>query len=357
MGEVDAAFIQEPHHRPHPSLAQEAQGIPLIDLSSPDVDALIDDIGHACKQWGFFQIINHGVPSERRLRLEAAARKFFHLSSNEKRKVRRDARKVLGYYDTEHTKNVRDWKEVFDYTVQEPTLAAASIDPDDDRVAHWENQWPQNPPEMREACQEYAKDMVELASRLMELISMSLGLPPRRFEDFFKDHTSSTRINRYPPCPSPELALGVGPHKDPGVLTILAQDEVGGLEVKRKSDGQWVGVKPIPNTYIINLGDVLQVWTNGQYQSVDHRVMVNSAKERFSIPFFLNPSHYTTVEPLEELTNDQNPAKYKSYNWGKFALTRKRSNFTKLPVENIQIHHFQNIPTHSYLRDCPRIFG
>ncbi|KAK4258725.1 hypothetical protein QN277_005142 [Acacia crassicarpa] len=357
MAPVNAACIQEPTHRPDPPLLQEAQGIPLIDLSSPDVDAIVHDIGHACRQWGFFQIINHGVPLQRLHRVEEAVRKFFHLSLDEKRKVRRDARKVMGYYDTEHTKNVADWKEVFDYTANEPTLAAASVDEDDDRVAYWENQWPQNPPEMREACQEYAKDMLELATRLMELIAMSLGLPARRFEEFFRDHTSSGRINRYPPCPSPELVLGVGPHKDPGVLTILAQDEVGGLEVKRKSDGQWIGVKPIPDAYIINLGDVLQVWTNGQYESVEHRVMVNSVKERFSIPFFLNPSHYTMVAPLEELTQEQNAVNYRSYNWGKFALTRKRSNFMKLQVENIQIQHFKNIPSQHYIPDSPRVFG
>lgn len=150
MAEVmNLDFIQELEHRPDPCLKQEAQGIPFIDLSSPDVDALVHDIGHACRQWGFFQIINHGVPSELRHKLEEASRKFFHLSMDEKRKVRRDAGKVLGYYDTENTKNVRDWKEVFDYTVQQPTLAAASVDEDDHRVAHWENQWPQRPSEMR----------------------------------------------------------------------------------------------------------------------------------------------------------------------------------------------------------------
>ncbi|XP_054778984.1 protein DMR6-LIKE OXYGENASE 2-like [Prosopis cineraria] len=341
MGEVDVAFIQEPHHRPNPSLIQEAQGFPLIDLSSPDVDALVYDIGHACKQWGFFQIINHGVPPEHRQKLEETARKFFHLSLDEKRKVRRGIGNVFGYYDTEHTKNVRDWKEVFDYAVKETTLAAASVDDDDDEVAIWENQWPQNPSEMREVCQAYAKDMVELAMRLLELIAMSLGLPPRRFEEFFKDQTSNVRLNRYPRCPSPHLALGVGRHKDAGVLTILAQDDVGGLEVKRKSDGQWVGVKPIPNAYIINVGDVIQVWTNGEYESVEHRVIANSEKERFSIPFFLNPSHYTVVEPLEEITDEQNQPRYRPYNWGKFQLTRKRSNFMKLDCENIQIHHFK----------------
>ena len=111
----------------------------------------------------------------------------------------------------------------------------------------------------REACEEYAEDMVELSLKIMELIALSLGLPAKRFHGFFKDQTSFIRLNHYPPCPSPELALGVGRHKDAGVLTVLAQDHVGGLQVKRKSDGQWVLVKPTPDAYIINVGDTIQV--------------------------------------------------------------------------------------------------
>ena len=305
------------------------------------LDRLVKEIGSACKEWGFFQVINHGVPLDHRHKVEAAAREFFGESKEEKNKVRRDAVKVLGYYDTEHTKNVRDWKEVFDFSVEEPTLVPASLDPHNQDVTHWHNQWPHYPPYLREVCQEYAKDMVKLALELMELIALSLGLPQKRFHEFFKDQTSFIRLNHYPPCPSPHLALGVGRHKDSGVLTILAQDDVGGLEVKRKSDGEWVRVRPTPNAYIINVGDMIQVWSNEAYESVEHRVMVNSEKERFSIPFFLNPSHYTMVEPLEELVNENNPAKYKPYNWGKFLVTRKRSNFMKLDVENIQIYNFK----------------
>ena len=211
----------------------------------------------------------------------------------------------------------------------------------------------------------------------MELISLSLGLPANRMNGFFEDdHTSFMRLNHYPPCPIPHLALGVGRHKDAGALTVLAQDDVGGLEVKRKIDGQWILVKPTPDAYIINAGDIIQVtsfcdsfsssfypqehqsiydwicwclqilhiqvWSNDKYESVEHRVMVNSERERFSIPFFFNPAHYTWVEPLEELINERNPPKYKAYNWGKFFSTKKRSNFKKLEVENIEICHFKN---------------
>ena len=122
----------------------------------------------------------------------------------------------------------------------------------------------------REISQEYGQEMEKLAYKLMELIALSLGLPADRFHGFFKDQTSFIRLNHYPPCPTPELALGVGRHKDGGALTILAQDDVGGLEVKRKTDGEWVRVKPTPDAYIINVGDIIQVTLSN--------IQINSAK-------------------------------------------------------------------------------
>ncbi|KAJ1398405.1 Oxoglutarate/iron-dependent dioxygenase [Sesbania bispinosa] len=331
-----------------------AEGIPLIDLSPlnyqdehtniPDsIEGIVNQIGSACKEWGFFQVINHKVPLDKRQRIEQVARKFFALSLEEKLKVRRDAINVLGYFEAEHTKNVRDWKEIYDFNVQEPTFIPPSIEPDDEQNVQfkWDNRWPQNPPEFREACQEYAQEVEKLAHKLMELIALSLGLVPNRFRGFFRHNTSNIRLNHYPPCPYPHLALGLGRHKDTGVLTVLAQDDVGGLEVRRKSDGEWIRVKPIFNSFIINVGDMIQVWSNDAYESVEHRVMVNSEKDRFSIPFFLKPALYTDVKPLEELTDHRNPPKYKSINWGHFRTTRMRSNFAKSNVENLQIYHFK----------------
>lgn len=106
---------------------------------------------------------------------------------------------------------------------------------------------------------EYAQELEKLSYKLLELIALSLGLAKNRLNGFFKDSTTFIRLNHYPPCPIPDLALGVGRHKDAGALTVLTQDEVGGLEVKRKTDGEWVRVKPTPNAYIINVGDIIQV--------------------------------------------------------------------------------------------------
>ncbi|MED6126215.1 hypothetical protein PIB30_076168 [Stylosanthes scabra] len=204
---------------------------------------------------------------------EAAAGEFFGESTEEKNKVTRDAVIVLGYSDTEHTKNVRDWKEVFDFSVEEPTLVHASLDPHQHDLTHWHNQWPHYPPHLRDVCQEYAKDMVKLALELMELIALILGLAQKRFHGFFKDKTSFIRLNHDPPCPSPHFALGVGRHKDAGVLTILAQNDAG---------GKWVRVRPTPNAYIINVGDNIQIWSNESYESVEQSsVMVNSEKDSY----------------------------------------------------------------------------
>jgi len=194
----------------------------------------------------------------------------------------------------------------------------------------------------REALEEYAEAMEELAFKILELIARSLNLRPDRLHGFFRDQTTFIRLNHYPPCPSPDLALGVGRHKDAGALTVLYQDDVGGLDVRRRSDGEWVRVKPVPNSFVINVGDVIQVWSNDTYESAEHRVSVNSAiMERFSMRYSLNPASYTMVEPLEELVSEQSPARYDAYNWGEFFSTRRNSNFKKLNVENIQIAHFR----------------
>ncbi|XP_058081052.1 protein DMR6-LIKE OXYGENASE 2-like [Magnolia sinica] len=347
--EVDLAFIQPLEQRPKLSI-NEAESIPLIDLSplnSPNSDdpkaiaGLVAQIGAACSEWGFFQVINHGVPWDLRRRVESASKKFFDLPLEEKRKVQRDEVNPMGYYDTEHTKNVRDWKEVFDFAAEDPTFIPVFNKPGAHEIKLPSNQWPEYPPEFREACTEYSRGVQKLAFKLLELISLSLNLPRKRLNGFFEEQTTFLRLNHYPPCPSPHLALGVGRHKDSGALTVLAQDDVGGLEVKRKIDGEWIRVKPVPDSYIINVGDIIQVWSNDKYESVEHRVVVNEERERFSIPLFFNPAQYVVVKPLEELINEENPPKFKEYSWGDFFKARVNSNFKKMDVENVQVDHFK----------------
>lgn len=162
MGEVDPAFIQDVEHRPKLA-ANQAEGIPLIDLAaltwdspfdgavadSAAIKGLVAEIGEACKKWGFFAVVNHGVAAEKREAVEREAREFFAQGLAEKKKVRREEKRATGYYEAEHTKNVRDWKEVFDFTVQEPTLVPASHEDDEEGVVELTNQWPEYPPGLR----------------------------------------------------------------------------------------------------------------------------------------------------------------------------------------------------------------
>ncbi|XP_047087742.1 jasmonate-induced oxygenase 2-like [Lolium rigidum] len=342
---MDQAFVQAPEHRPKAFIA-EAAGIPVIDLSplaagdQAGVEALAAEVGRASREWGFFVVVRHGVPDDTMARALEAQRAFFAMPAERKAAVRRDAVAPLGYYESEHTKNVRDWKEVFDFFPREPPLAAAVADGE----LVFVNKWPQDLPGFREALEEYAKAMEELALKLLELISQSLGLKPDRLHGFFKgDQTQTTfvRLNHYPPCPSPDLALGVTRHKDAGALTVLHQDDVGGLDVRRRSDGEWVRVSPVPGSLVVNVGDIVQVWSNDRYQSAEHRASVNSRKERFSLPYFFNPGSGAMIEPLEELVSDDSPPRYRAYNWGVFFRTKRSSNFKKLAVENLQIAHFK----------------
>ncbi|CAA6657760.1 unnamed protein product [Spirodela intermedia] len=321
---MDEAFYQDPEHRPKPTVG-EAGEIPLIDLSPLAAESaearqalpgLLDQVEAACMDWGFLQVVNHGVPLELLEGLQLAAREFFALPAEEKAQVRRDA--------------VNPWG-----TTKGSTRRTSGTG-----KRFWTS-W--CPARRRDAGQRYGRAVEELAFKLLELISLTLGLPAKRLNEFFEGGSPSTfiRLNYYPPCPAPHLALGVGRHKDAGALTVLAQDDVGGLDVKRRSDGEWVRVKPIPGSLIINVGDIIQVWSNDKYESAEHRVSVNSERERFSIPFFFNPDMSTMIEALEELVSDGAPRKYEAYNWGMFFKTRKDSNFGKLAAENIQIHHFK----------------
>ncbi|KAI5386865.1 hypothetical protein KIW84_073129 [Lathyrus oleraceus] len=182
MGEIDPAFVQEQEHRPKLSIIK-AKGIPEIDLSPlfhrqvpnpPAVESLVKEIRSACKEWGFFQVTNHGVPPSLRHKLEEASRVFF--AQSEKKKVVRQ---------------------------------------DMNLITQWTNQSPQYPPNFRVIIEEYIEEMEKMAYKLLELIALSLGDEAKRFEEFFKDQTSFIRFNHYPSCPYPHLALALDDTKMP----------------------------------------------------------------------------------------------------------------------------------------------
>ncbi|KAK2994224.1 hypothetical protein RJ640_006844 [Escallonia rubra] len=321
--------------------------VPVIDLSASNSSdsngaaGVVAEIGDACEKWGVFQVINHGVPLELHERFELAMKKFFAQPLVEKRKMRKDI-DPLNPYDygyEEFSKKVEDWKEVFDFPLEKEM--PVSCDTNNTQTREAIPQWPEYPPEFREACEAYGREMEKLSFRLLELISMSLGLQKQRLHGFFKDHTSMGRLIHCPPCPTPQLALGTHAHTDVGALTILSQDDAGGLEGQRTIDGKWLPVQFVPNAYVINVGDMLEVWSNKKYVSLVHRAKVNSERERFSIPFFFNPAQYVTMEPIEELTNEQTPAKYRAFSWGKYYNSRKYGNFKNPDMQVLRLKHFR----------------
>ncbi|CAI8585086.1 unnamed protein product [Vicia faba] len=282
MGEIHSAYILSTEPRPN------SHHRPLTNEPKKT----------SSQKWGFFHIINHGVSSD-----------LINKVANETKKL-------------------------FELRIQYPS----NDDPNDLDLWTLKNHWPQSLPHFRETIAEYGAKLEKLS---LELISLSLGLPGDKFFDCFENQLSLVRLNYYPPCPSPDLALGIGPHKDPCVLTIVAQDDTGGLQVKNNSVGGWVPIEPIPGALVVNVGDVFQVWSNDKYDSAIHRATVNSQKERYSYPFFFFPGHDIMVQPAEELVSEKDPAKYKPYNFGKYYSNRTRHDFNKEKVAGKEIHDFK----------------
>lgn len=312
---------------------------------APALRSLVAVIGNACAEWGFFQVIDHEVPPELLHKVRKVAKGFFTLPLEEKRRIGRSFDRHLGYNDSELTKNTRDWKEIFDWAFLGYMEMPETVESDyrsgrySETTVKSYNQWPAQPEGFREACEEYTVAVVHLANLLLGLITVSLGLPFNLFHHCFdKENTIRARLNYYPQCPLANMVCGVNRHVDSGALTVLAQDDVGGLQVKRK-DGQWIPVKPCQDAFVVNVGAIFQVWSNDKYCGVEHRVVVNETKERFSIPVFFDPDIRTTVFPVPQLLDEMHPPHYQSYNWGFFRRTRNNGNFKQLG-ENIQIYHY-----------------
>jgi len=185
--------------------------------------------------------------------------------------------------------------------------------------------------------------------RLIGAISVNLGMPRDYLNRYFRPaHSSFLRLNYYPVCPAPERPvdvrtpraghLGVNHHTDAGALTLLLQDEQPGLEVFRA--GQWHLVAPRADALVINIGDIVQVWSNDQYRAALHRVLANSTAERFSAPCFLNPDYRAHYAPLPTTVTPENPAQYRPINWGEFRARRAAGDYAD-HGEEVQIDHYR----------------
>jgi isopenicillin N synthase-like dioxygenase len=275
--------------------------IPLISLARGEAAAAAD-IRAAALAHGFFYIADHGVPEELIAGQFAAAARFFALPEAAKaaldlrRSPARRGWEGIGAQTLDLAAKP-DRKESFycgpDYPSDHPYVRAGLTN-------YGGNQWPALPG-FREQMLAYMAATTELAERIMRLIAIGLSLPPEYFDPAMADPMLTLRLIRYPPHPADAAPdeFGAGAHTDWGAITILAQDDLGGLEVQA-ADGSWIPATPIPGTFVVNLGDMIPRWTNGLYRSNLHRVInTNPAgRDRYSIPLFYSPNYYARIEAV-----------------------------------------------------------
>ncbi|XP_062230660.1 jasmonate-induced oxygenase 4-like isoform X1 [Phragmites australis] len=259
LSESGAATIPERYVKPEaerPALAAteaaeggRIEGIPVVDLSSPCDPATARAVSEACREWGFFQAVNHGVPRELLRRARGVWRGFFHQPMEVKQRYANSPATYEGYGSRLGVEKgaVLDWGDYYFVHVRPPHL----LNPD---------KWPHLPPELRETTEQYSREVAALCERLMAAMSAGLGVGESRLQEAFGGAEGAgvcVRVNYYPQCPQPELTLGLSSHSDPGGMTVLlADDRVRGLQVRRR--GAWVTVDPIPDAFIVNVGDQIQ---------------------------------------------------------------------------------------------------
>ncbi|KAI5668737.1 hypothetical protein M9H77_18590 [Catharanthus roseus] len=289
--------------------------IPIIDFSSTDLDEkkLAESIVDASCKWGIFQIVNHGIPLDVIKRLQKVGIEFFELPQEEKEVYAKPCGSTsIEGYGTRLQKDMGGKKGWVDHLFNK-VLPPSAVD---------HRFWPKNPPEYREATEEYAYHLQQVANKLFESLSIGLGLEKEEIKRAFggDELVYNLKINYYPPCPCPDLALGVPPHTDMSAFTILVSNNVQGLQVFQ--DDQWINVNNIPNSLIIHVGDQIEILTNGKCKSVFHRSIVNKEQTRMSWPVFLEPPPDFEVGPYHKFLSEDNCSKYKTKKFGDYCYCK-----------------------------------
>src|SRR6266481_3587401 len=260
---------------------------PLVDGNAAQLERTVAALDRACSDVGFIYIRNHGVSRDLVTRLAQQARLFFNRSMDEKMRIVLDQRTrgylPLNYRSYEGESRAGTSHQEGYWIGHEEPLSAT-----DPLVGP--NQWPEGLPDLRPTMLEYFAAVEGLSRVLQRGFARALGLADDAIQALFRAPNSRLKLNHYPPQDAPEQDndIGVVPHADSGGFTILWQDDSGGLEVQSKS-GEWVGAPPIDDTFVINLGAVMQIWTNGKFSATPHRVINRFGRDRYSVPLFVNP--------------------------------------------------------------------
>eukprot|EP00930_Biecheleria_cincta_P099923 TRINITY_DN91532_c0_g1_i1.p1 TRINITY_DN91532_c0_g1~~TRINITY_DN91532_c0_g1_i1.p1 ORF type:complete len:740 (-),score=140.93 TRINITY_DN91532_c0_g1_i1:191-2410(-) len=288
--------------------------IPVIDLQM-DEATLVEQMRHACEVVGFMQVTGHGVSTELQARHMDLQRKFFALPAAIKERLRlNDESPVRGYFgvggeDLDQVlerqvdeangansikKSRKDYKEAFDMNGvpwSKPVggyvaniFGLPSRMPEEEELQGFS-----------EVLKEYAAEMFKIARRLLEIMALVLNKPKDFFETYITQPVATHRLLHYWPLKDFATQIGVGEHTDYGLLTLLKQDMVGGLQVLNARDGKWIHCPPIDNAFVVNLGDMLSRWTGHRFKSTVHRVVTTSSCDRYSVPYFLEPNMDTVI--------------------------------------------------------------
>ena len=277
--------------------------IPVLDLTSltagQDTSQLAEDFAKAYRETGFGYVINHGVDPALIAEMFEQSKRFHALPLPAKQAIALN-KAHRGYIAINTSTDVTtDLAEV-----TKPNQSASFMMMREDAVADPDvylsgpNQWPELDG-FRDTCTAYVAAMTGLGQRLMRLALQALGTSDTNIMSAFDNPTLWLRLLHYPPQPplSPDDLYGSAPHKDFGCLTLLAQDDAGGLQVQTPT-GDWVEAPPMTDAFVVNVGDMLHRMSNGRLLSTPHRVINTSGRERYSVPFFFDPHVHTTVAPL-----------------------------------------------------------
>ncbi|OMO73176.1 Oxoglutarate/iron-dependent dioxygenase [Corchorus capsularis] len=283
-------------------LSSSVNSVPVIDvsqlLSSNDE---LEKLKLALNSSGCFQAIGHGISSSFIDKVREVAKTFFGLPREEKQKYSRDVNEVEGYgHDlVVSEKQVLDWN----------TRLFLRVFPQHQRRL---NLWPENPHDFREVLHEYSSKLKQMMDLLFKAMAKSLNIEENSFSDQFGDNpVMQVRFNFYPPCSKPDKVLGVKPHSDRSGVTVLLQDEeVEGLQIIK--DGKWITVPVIPHALVVNLGDQMQIMSNGIFKSPVHRVVTNTDKLRISVAMFNEAEPDREIGPVESLIDENRPRLYRN---------------------------------------------
>ena len=312
-----------------PVRAASADEMPILDLtalnSGGDLKPIAEKMRHACVTTGFFYVANHGIPDSVVSGVFDATARYFDLPIEQRMPHRMDEKYRRGFMPqgiNQHPGFAPDLKESYEIGVDLPLT-----DPDvaADLPLHGPNRWPADCPWLRQASETYFEEAQALGRRLLKVCAVSLDMPEDYFLQFCTKPMVQMRLFHYPPQEpmSDDKAFGVAPHTDYGMVTLLLQDPIGGLEL-RKRDGEWVSAPYVPGTLVINIGDLFQRWTNDIYASNQHRVVNRTGKERYSIPMFFNLDYRTLISCLPTCQSADNPPKYQPITSGDYLLSRFR---------------------------------